>query len=227
MIWGRHSGEHGTSKDVVNHLIGRKDMIQQMAEYIQSHTVGILIQVRDHLLISFYALLIAAVIGVIFGYFASRSGKSERWISFPFSVLRVIPSLAVLVLLIPIMGTGVRSAVVALTILAVPPVLLNTIVGFREVPDFMLESASGIGMSARQSLWKVQVPLALPMILAGVRTAMVEVIASATLAAKIGGGGLGEIIFTGLGLNRSDLLLIGGILVALLSLGCGYLFDIR
>ena len=104
MIWGRHSGEHGTSKDVVNHLIGRKDMIQQMAEYIQSHTVGILIQVRDHLLISFYALLIAAVIGVIFGYFASRSGKSERWISFPFSVLRVIPSLAVLVLLIPIMG---------------------------------------------------------------------------------------------------------------------------
>ena len=200
-------------------------MLQQMMEYIQSHTTEILVQVRDHLLISFYALLAANMIGVLCGYFASRSERSERWISSPFSVLRVIPSLAILVLLIPIMGTGVKSAVTALTILAVSPVLLNTIVGFRDVPDFMLESASGIGMSARQSLWKVQVPLALPMILAGVRTAMTEVIASATLAAKIGGGGLGEIIFTGLGLNRSDLLLIGGILVAFLSLGSGFLFD--
>ena len=206
--------------------VRRDAVIQQMAEYIQTHMTEILIQVRDHLLISLYALLAATVIGVLSGYFASRSEQSERWISLPFSVLRVVPSLAILVLLIPVMGTGVKSAVTALIILAVPPVLLNTIVGFREVPDFMLESASGIGMSARQSFWKVQVPLALPMILAGIRIAMAEVIASATLAAKIGGGGLGEIIFTGLGLNRSDLLLIGGILVALLSLGSGFLFDI-
>lgn len=201
-------------------------MFQKMAEYITTHADSILLQVRDHLLISLYALLAAAVIGIICGYFASRSDRSERWISLPFSVLRVIPSLAILVLLIPVMGTGVMSAVTALTILAVPPILLNTIVGFREVPDFMIESSRGIGMSERESLWKVQVPLALPMIFAGLRTAMVEVIASATLAAKIGGGGLGEIIFTGLGLNRSDLLLIGGILVAALSLLSGLLFDI-
>ncbi len=201
-------------------------MLSQMMEYISTHGTEILIQIRDHLLISLLALAAASLIGVLCGYFASRSEKSERFISLPFSVLRVIPSLAILVLLIPVMGTGVRIAAIALCILAVPPILLNTIVGFREVPDFMLESADGIGMSERQSLWKVQVPLALPMILAGVRTAMTEVIASATLAAKIGGGGLGEIIFTGLGLNRTDLLLIGGILVALLSLGSGLLFDI-
>lgn len=201
-------------------------MLSQIAEYITTHWEEILIQIRDHLLISFYALVAAAVIGTLCGYFASRSRRSERWISLPFSVLRVIPSLAILVFLIPVMGTGAKVAVIALTILAVPPILLNTIVGFREVPGFMLESADGIGMSGRQSLWKVQVPLALPMILAGIRTAMIEVIASATLAAKIGGGGLGEIIFTGLGLNRADLLLIGGTLVALMSLGCGLLFDI-
>ena len=201
-------------------------MLSQMMEYISTHGTEILVQIRDHLLISLLALAAASLIGVLCGYFASRSEKCERFISLPFSVLRVIPSLAILVLLIPVMGTGVRIAVTALCILAVPPILLNTIVGFREVPDFMLESADGIGMSERQSLWKVQVPLALPMILAGVRTAMTEVIASATLAAKIGGGGLGEIIFTGLGLNRTDLLLIGGILVALLSLGSGLLFDI-
>ena len=90
----------------------------------------------------------------------------------------------------------------------------------------MTECAAGIGMTKKETLWKVEVPLALPMILAGMRTALVEVIASATLAAKIGAGGLGEIIFTGLGLNRADLLIIGGVGVALLSLGCGLLFDI-
>ena len=201
-------------------------MALKMLDYLQSHRIGILIQIRDHLLISLYALLIAALIGVVGGYFASRSRKAEHLISLPFSVLRVVPSLAVLVLLIPVMGTGVRISVTALAILAIPPVLLNTIVGFRDVPDFMIESARGIGMSEREILWRVRVPLALPMILAGLRTAMVEVIASATLAAKIGGGGLGEIIFTGLGLNRGDLLLIGGLAVAMLSLGCGLLFDI-
>ena len=200
-------------------------MLQKMAEYILSHQLEITVQIRDHLLTSLYALLIATAIGVVCGYFASRSGKAERWISLPFSALRVVPSLAILVLLIPVMGTGRKIAVTALVLLAVPPILLNTMVGFREVPDFMLESAAGIGMDPRQILQKVRIPLALPLILAGVRTAMVEVIASATLAAKIGGGGLGEIIFTGLGLNRSEILLTGGIAVAMLSLGCGLLFD--
>ena len=90
----------------------------------------------------------------------------------------------------------------------------------------MTECGRGIGLSERQVLWKVRVPLALPMIFAGIRTALIEVIASATLAAKIGAGGLGEIIFTGLGLNRADLLIIGGALVAALSLGSGFLFDL-
>lgn len=197
-----------------------------MGEYIVTHTDEILVQVRDHMLISLCALLIAILIGVAAGYFASRSAAVERLLTIPFSVLRVVPSLAILVLLIPVMGAGMRSAVTALTILAVPPVFLNTIVGFREVPDFIKESAGGIGMTERDTLWKIEVPLALPMILAGIRTAMTEVIASATLAAKIGGGGLGEIIFTGLGLNRADLLWIGGILVAVLSLGSGILFEI-
>ena len=201
-------------------------MLLKMGEYLQTHRAEFLLQVWDHLRISLYALLAASVIGIICGYFGSRSKKSERIVSLPFEVLRVVPSLAILVLLIPIMGTGVKSAVVALTILAVPPILLNTIVGFREVPDFVLESARGIGMNDRESLFRVQFPLAMPMILAGMRTALVEVIASATLAAKIGAGGLGEIIFTGLGLNRADLLLIGGLSVAILSLGAGFLFDV-
>ena len=187
--------------------------------------MDILIQIRDHLLVSLSALAAATLIGVTAGYFASKSTRGEKWIMGFFQVLRVVPSLAILILLIPIMGTGVKPAVTALCILAIPPILINTCTGFLEVPDFMVESARGIGMTEREILRKVRIPLALPLILSGIRTGLVEVIASATLAAKIGAGGLGEIIFTGLGLNRIDLLLIGGILVALLSLLSAVLFD--
>ena len=201
-------------------------MWQKMYEYIADNYMKILLQVRDHLVISLLALALAALIGVPIGYLASKSAKGEKYLTAPFQMLRVVPSLAILVLLIPVMGTGIKPAMTALTILAIPPILLNTVVGFREVPAFMVESASGIGMTDREILKKVRIPMALPLILAGIRTGLVEIIASATLAAKIGAGGLGEIIFTGLGLNRPDLLLIGGVLVALLSLGSGFLFDL-
>lgn len=129
--------------------------------------------------------------------------------------------MTVLILLIPIMGTGVQPALIALVLLSIPPILMNTVAGLEEVPSFMLETAYGIGMSDWQVLWKVKFPLAAPLILTGIKTAMIEIIASATLTAKIGAGGLGSIIFTGLGLNRMDLLLIGGISVAVLSIAAG------
>lgn len=193
-------------------------MLQECLNYIQRNGSEIVFQILDHIKISLAALLIATLIGVAGGYAASVSRRGEKWIMNLFQILRVIPSLAVLVLLIPVMGVGMRPAVTALAILAIPPVLTNTCVGFLEVPPFMLESARGTGMTEQELLVHVRVPLALPMILAGIRSALVEVIASATLAAKIGAGGLGEIIFTGLGLNRTDLLLIGGILTGVLSL---------
>lgn len=201
-------------------------MWQSISQYLSENGTSFLLQVRDHLIISLAALLIACAVGIPLGYIASGNPRSEKWISGPFQVLRVIPSLAILVLLIPVMGVGVAPALTALSILAIPPILLNTIAGFRQVPPFMTECAAGIGMDEKQILRKVRIPSALPMILSGIRTGLVEVIASATLAAKIGAGGLGEIIFTGLGLNRTDLLVLGGVSVAILSLGCGFLFDI-
>lgn len=200
-------------------------MLDSMIHYIVENYQTIITQLFTHLEISLIALLVATLIGVPLGYFASKSDKAEKIISMPFSILRVIPSLALLVLLIPIMGTGIAPAVVALSVLAIPPILLNTMVGFREVPEFMIESGTGIGMNEKEVLKHVRIPLAMPLILSGIRTGLVEAIASATLAAKIGAGGLGEIIFTGLGLNRMDLLLIGGVSVGLLSLLCGFLFD--
>lgn len=180
----------------------------------------------EHISISLLALLVSVLIGIPFGYLCARHRSTRRWIVGIFQVLRIIPSLAVLILLIPIMGTGVRPAMTALVLLAVPPILMNTTDGFEEVPPFMLETAAGMGMTQRQIFWKVKVPLAMPYILTGARTAMVEIIASATIAAKIGAGGLGGIILTGLGLNRTDLLLIGGGTVALLSIVTGIIFNL-
>lgn len=201
-------------------------MWNSMLNYLQANATLFFHQVLTHLWVSLLSLAIAAAIGIPFGYLASRTPGSEKWVTGTFQILRVIPSLALLILLIPVMGTGILPAVMALSVLAIPPVLLNTIAGFREVPDFMIETGEGMGMTKRDVFRKVRVPLALPLILAGIRTALVEVIASAALAAKIGAGGLGEIIFTGLGLNRADLLVLGGLAVGLLSLGCGGLFDL-
>lgn len=201
-------------------------MLQSIMEYISQNGSNFSGQIRDHLIISLLALFIAALFGIPLGYLASKSDRADKWITGPFQILRVIPSLAILVLLLPVLGVGIRPAAAALTILAIPPVLVNTCVGFRQVPAFLVECGEGIGMTDRETFFHVRVPQALPMILSGIRTSLVEVIASATLAAKIGAGGLGEIIFTGLGLNRADLLVLGGASVAILSLLSGLIFDL-
>ncbi len=143
-----------------------------------------------------------------------------------FGFLRVVPSLAILIACIPIIGTGMVPAILALTILAIPPILLNTIQAFLNLPDSTIEAAIAMGMSERMCFFKVKAPLAFPLVFTGIRTAVVEVIASATLAAYIGAGGLGSIIFTGLGLLREDLLIIGGCSVAFLSLITSILLNV-
>lgn len=192
--------------------------------YFSSNLSEYLVCVREHIGISVLSFLVAALIGIPCGYLCVRNKKLEKYIVGFFQILRIIPSLAILILLIPIMGVGVKPAMTALVLLAVPPILMNTAAGFSEVPEFMLETAAGLGMTQQQIFWQVKIPQAMPMILAGMRTAIIEIIASASIAAKIGAGGLGGIILTGLSLNRTDLLLIGGISVALLSLVTGLVF---
>jgi osmoprotectant transport system permease protein len=122
--------------------------------------------------------------------------------------------------MLPIIGVGYRPALIALTILAFPPILLNTQAGFQSVNPSVVEAARGMGLGRTQLLWSIQIPLALPIILAGIRTAAVEVMASATLGAIIGAGGLGEYIFSGLSLGSSytHLMVIGALPIALLAL---------
>ena len=130
---------------------------------------------------------------------------------------RVVPSLAVLAFVLPITGVGYTSALIALTLLACPPILINTDVAFRDIEPSIREAASGMGMRHRELLRRVEYPLALPVIITGLRTSTIEVIASATLAAFIGGGGLGTFILDGLANNDMRQLLLGAIAVAFVA----------
>lgn len=194
-------------------------MYRALHAYLVSYSHDYFQAVLAHIQISGLSVGIAILIALPLGIAGSRSKRIQWILTEFFSLLRIVPSLAILFVCIPLLGTGVLPAAVALTILAIPPILINTVLSFRGIPEAVLETATGMGMGRMGRFFEVEFPLALPLILTGVRTATIEVIASATLAAYIGGGGLGEIIFTGLGLYRMDLLFIGGASVAILSLG--------
>lgn len=172
----------------------------------------------QHLRLVGVALGISILVCVPFGILTARSRVAAVTLLNLFNGLRVIPSLAVLFLAIPYLGLSFTSAVLALTLLALPPVLLNTDVAYRTIDQAIREAARGMGMTANQILWRVETPLALPVIVTGVRTAATEVIASATLAAFIGSGGLGLYVVRGFSLFDIPILLVGAIPVALLTL---------
>jgi osmoprotectant transport system permease protein len=172
---------------------------------------------REHLLLCFLALGIAVVLSIPLGILTSRFGTIARFILNIVGIGRVIPSIAVLLALYPVLGLGFTPALIALTLLALPPILINTDTGLREVDPATLEAARGMGMTATGRLLQIELPLALPVIIGGIRTASVEVIASAALATFIGGGGYGDIILQGLSGNSNKVLLVGAIPVALLA----------
>lgn len=193
-------------------------MVKKILFYFSTNVSDYLLALQEHIGISLLALLVAMVIGIPFGVLCTRSSRWYGWVTTIFNTFRIVPSLAILILMIPVVGTGIKPTIIALIFLAIPPILINTATGFHSLPFFMIEAAAGMGMTKSQIFFQVKIPLAMPLIMTGIRTATMEIIASATLAAYIGGGGLGMIIFTGLGLNRPDLLLIGGVSVALLSI---------
>lgn len=172
-----------------------------------------------HIRLSMLALAIGAALCIPLGLYIARRRPLWRELSGLFSALRVIPSLAILFLAVPYLGVGFIPALAALAVLACPPILINTEAAFRGVDPAVVEAARGMGMAPRQVLWRVEVPLAAPVLVAGVRTAAVEVFASATLAAFIGGGGLGDFIYRGFALFEPPIMLVGAIAVAILTLG--------
>ena len=171
-----------------------------------------------HLNLSGSALALSLLFCLPLGIWAAHHPRRAQVIINFIGTLRLIPSLAILFLALPYLGTGFVPALVALTILALPPVLISVYVGILGVEQAVVEAAYGMGMTPRQLLVQVELPLALPVIIAGIRTAAVEVIASATLAAFIGAGGLGIFITRGFALFEPRIMLVGAIPIAALAL---------
>lgn len=178
--------------------------------------------IGTHLALSASALTVAVAIGIPVGAWTARRRMLRTLSLGTVNVVRVVPSLAILTLALPYLGLGFRPALVALTVLAIPPIVVNTDLGLRSVAPPILEAARAVGMTAAQVRNRVEWPLAIPIVFAGVRTAAVEVIASATLAAFIGGGGLGEYVVNGLADNDTGSLLEGALSVAILALAAEY-----
>ena len=173
---------------------------------------------RAHVVLSACALSIAMAIGIpLAGIGADRRAPRAVLLALA-GGLRVVPSIAILTLALPLLGLGFKPALLALVVLGLPPILINTDIGLRGVPVATLEAARGTGMTRRQIGLRVRWPLALPVVAIGVRTAAVEVIASATLAAFIGGGGLGDEIVAGFAGGDFGELLRGALAVAVLAL---------
>ncbi len=182
-------------------------------------------QLLEHVQLSLVSTLLTIAIAVPLGILLTRPGA--RWVR-PIGlglgkVGQAIPSIGLVVLLALWMGTGFATAVTALVVYAVLPVLRNTIVGIEGVDPTLIESARGMGMSKLAVLARIELPLAVPVILVGIRTALVLTVASATLATFIGGGGLGGGLVTGIGLYRPILSVTFGIMVAALALFADWL----
>jgi osmoprotectant transport system permease protein len=195
--------------------------VNNVIEIITTRQDQLIKALLQHIQLSLIALLFAVIIAVPIGVFLTRREKIAEGIIGTSAVLQTIPSLALLGLLIPLVGIGTIPAIIALVIYALLPILRNTYTGIKEVDPSLVEAARSMGMNSWQRLIRVELPLALPIMMAGIRTAMVLIVGTATLAALIGAGGLGEIILLGIDRNDHILILLGAIPAALLAL----LFD--
>lgn len=179
---------------------------------------GVLALTRDHVVVSFLAVMLAAVVALPTGLWLGHRRRGATAGVVVANTTRALPTLALLTLLAASGLFGNTATVLACAVFAVPPLLTNTVTGLGEVDADVRDAARGVGMTGQRSLWAVEVPLAVPLIAAGIRTASVQVLATVPLAALVGGRSLGTIVVTGFGTQDYGQVLAGGILVAGLCL---------
>src|ERR687895_1393698 len=189
--------------DRILEVLGRPDFTQLLLTHVE---------------LSALALLIAIGIAVPVAL-AVRNTQAGAAVAINVgNIGRAVPSLALLALALPFFGFGFTSALLALAALAVPPILINASTALREVNPGVIDAARGMGLSGRQILTRIQLPIAAPVIFAGIRTSAVQTVASATLATFIGGGGLGDLIVEGYSRRGPEILLAGALAVAILAI---------
>ena len=179
---------------------------------------GVPTRLIEHLRLSAASMLLATLIALPIGLAIGHTGRGGLVAVGIANLGRAVPSYALLLVFLPFFGLGDATAFPALVLLAIPPILVNAYTGLREVDRELVEAGRGMGMTELQLLLRVELPAAAPVIVAGLRVAAVAVVATATLAALVAGGGLGRYIADGFGLRRQDRLIAGAVLVALLAL---------
>jgi osmoprotectant transport system permease protein len=197
-----------------------------MAKHYDRMWTDLAAHAAAHLGLAGSGMLLALAIGLPMGALAGTVGAFRNVALGLASIGRTLPSLAVLMLLLPILGVGATPAIVALALLAIPPIVIAVDLGIRSVPAGVLDAAAGMGMTARGRFFRVVAPLAMPVSFSGVRKAATETIASATLATFIGAGGLGDEIVRGLQTDDPTILLAGAVTVALLALAVELLLGV-
>ena len=193
-------------------------------QFIVAHPGRFFDALVTHIALSASALSLAIVIAVPIGVGVAGRPRAALFAITGANIGRTLPSLAVLALVMPVLGTGFVPSLFALTLLALPPILLNTYTAVRQVDPDIVDAARGMGMTTGQIVAKVEMPIAMPVIFAGIRTAAVQVVSGAVLAAYIGGGGLGDFITAGIAMMALPQLLVGAIPATLLSIGTDQLF---
>lgn len=200
-----------------------------LAEFFHRHWNEIVQSTGEHMWLVGASMLAAVIIGVPLGIAVTRRPWLSRPILGTANVAETIPSLALFGFLLPVPWLGARGdrlAIVALTLYALLPIIRNTVAGITGVDPAVREAARGMGMTDRQILWKVELPLSMPTVIAGVRVATVLTIGIATIAAAVGAGGLGEFIFRGLAMVNNQLILAGAVPAAVLALAADFLLGV-
>ncbi|VVN73907.1 ABC transporter permease [Pseudomonas fluorescens] len=208
------------------------DLLSRLWEGLQFYWGDISYLTVQHLQLVAISGALALAIALPLGVWMSRPAN-QRYAMASMQVLNVgqaIPKLALLALAMSFIGVGSGAAIIGLFVATLLPVAVNTYEGLRAVPQHLVEAAEAMGMTPRETLWKVEIPNAMNVIFAGIRTALAINVGTAPLAFLVGGGGLGELIFTGIDLNDFGMMLAGAIATALLAiavdLGCGLIQNI-
>ncbi len=196
-----------------------------MSSFIQQYGSEFFQKLFEHLYISTIALLIGSLIAIPLGILVSRNKKLAQITIAITSVLQTIPSLALLAIMVPLIGVGKTPAIAALVVYSLLPILRNTVLGLESLDENTLDAAKGMGMSTMQQIYKVELPLALPVIISGVRLSGTYVLSWATIASYIGAGGMGDFIFAGLNNYNVTLILVGTLSITFLTLIVDYVFE--
>ncbi|MCY8113664.1 glycine betaine/carnitine/choline/choline sulfate ABC transporter permease OpuCB [Bacillus spizizenii] len=200
--------------------------MNQMMTFLQTNGGELLYKTGEHLYISLIAVVLGIIVAVPLGVALTRMKKGAGAIIGVVNIVQTLPSLAILAFFIPLLGVGKVPAIVALFFYSVLPILRNTYTGIKGVNKNLLESGKGIGMTGWEQIRFVEIPLAIPIIMAGIRTSTIYLIGWATLASFIGGGGLGDYIFIGLNLYQPEYIIGGAVPVTILAIIIDYVLAV-